>query len=82
MLSKVTGGNRNTDVNTFQSRESMAQLPVDPEQVKRDAVLMANVSGLSDSSADPTYDGEEKSLQLYCPSLQSQLWRRDKSTHR
>ena len=59
MLSKVTGGNRNTDVNTFQLRESMAQLPVDPEQVKRDAVLMANVSGLSDSSADPTYDGEK-----------------------
>ena len=59
VLIKVTGGNRNTDVNTFQSRESMAQLPVDPEQVKRDAVLMANVSGLSDSSADPTYDGEK-----------------------
>ena len=59
MLSKVIGGNRNTDVNTFQSRESMAQLPVDPEQVKRDTVLMANVSGLSDSSADPTYDGEK-----------------------
>ena len=59
VLIKVTGGNRNTDVNTFQSRESMAQLPVDPEQVKRDAVLMANVSGLSDSSADPTYVGEK-----------------------
>ena len=59
VLIKVTGGNRNTDVNTFQSRESMAQLPVDPEQVKRDAVLMANVSGLSDSSADPAYDGEK-----------------------
>ena len=37
----------------------MAQLPVDPEQVKRDAVLMANMSGLSDSSADPTTDGEK-----------------------
>ena len=60
MLSKVIGGNRNTDVNTFQSRESMAQLPVDPEQVKRDAMLMANMSGLSDSSADPTTDGEKK----------------------
>ena len=58
VLIKVTGGNRNTDVNTFQSRESMAQLPVDPEQVKRDAVLMANMSGLSDSSADPTYVGD------------------------
>ena len=60
VLIKVTGGNRNTDVNTFQSRESMAQLPVDPEQVKRDAVLMANMSGLSDSSADPTYVGGKK----------------------
>ena len=29
-----------------------------------------NVSGFSDSSADPTYDGEEKRLQLYCLSLQ------------
>ena len=59
MLSKVTGGNRNTDVNTFQLRESMAQLLVDREQVRRDAVFKANVSGLSDSSADPTYDGEK-----------------------